>query len=195
MATDTGENDEDRGNEVAPRQTATRDDHDQDDGAEDDGDAPSPEAEARLRRLGEALASISLEDLDAVLRTSPPDSRMRLNKLLGIRLDPRFVKKGLGRLIRPKLAKLSVRGQIEVSAELTTPLETAGIELLGEDTYEHPSNDDLGRLVNRLLETWPVPVVRTYLACTAAAEAPVAEELDRLLDEDDRLAVAAPAPA
>jgi hypothetical protein len=149
----------------------------------------SPELAAqRLARLNETLAALTVEDLNAHLQRSPEQVRSALTQRLSVRLDPRFIKGGVGRLVRTKIRGLSPTKQVEMAAELTAGLDHESAELLGDEVFEMPTREDLDRLVDHLLESHPRVIVRVYVACTAAADAPVAGELDKLL-EDDRLAL------
>lgn len=162
-------------------------DHDHD--HDDDYVPSSPEVLAERRaRLTETLEAISLEDLNAHLRDAPQEVRGALTQRLNVRLDPKFVKGGVGRLIRTRLRSLSPTKQVEMAAELTAGIDHDSAQFLGEESFEMPSREDLDRLVDHLLATHRPVMVRTYIACTAAADAPVADELDRLLD-DPRLAL------
>ena len=114
--------------------------------------------------------------------------RNALTQRLNVRLDPKFVKGGVGRLIRTRLRGLSPTKQVEMAAELTAGIDHESAEFLGDESFEMPSREDLDRLVDHLLTAHRAVMVRTYIACTAAADAPVAAELDRLLD-DPRLAL------
>jgi hypothetical protein len=156
---------------------------------EDDYVPSSPEVLAERRaRLTETLEAITLDDINAFLRDAPGEVRSALTQRLNVRLDPKFVKGGIGRLIRTRLRSLSPTKQVEMAAELTAGIDHDSAQFLGEEAFEMPSREDLDRLVDHLLTSHRVVMVRTYLACTAAADAPVAGELDRLL-EDPRLAL------
>ena len=171
-------------------------DHDHDDDCDHDHDVEyvsdtSPEQLAvRRARLTETLDALTIEDLNGHLQRAPDQVRSALTQRLAVRLDPRFIKGGVGRLVRTKIRGLSPTKQIEMAAELTAGLDHEAAEFLGEETFEMPTREDLDRLVDHLLETHPVVIVRAYIACTAAADAPVAAELDKLLD-DSRLALSA----
>lgn len=171
------------------------DDHEHDaphDHEGDDGDEGRVRVEAspeRLARLDAELAALTVDDLDAGMRALPGDQRRTLVQRVGIRLDPRFLKGGMGKLVRGRIARLDARGRLELAGDLTTGLERDAMELLGEESFESPSADDIERLVDHLGGKWPLPLVRTYLACTAAAGAAVAEQLDELLEGDPRLKV------
>lgn len=162
-------------------------DHDHDD---EDYVPSSPEVLAERRdRLSNTLEAITLDDLNEHLKAAPPQVRNALTQRLNVRLDPKFVKGGVGKLIRTRLRSLSPTKQVEIAAELTAGLDHESSEFLGEETFNMPSADDLSRLVDHLLETHRPVIVRTYLACTSAADAPVAAEIDALLSGDARLAV------
>lgn len=151
----------------------------------------TPEVLAERRtRLTETLHALTVEDLNAHLRNAPDQVRSALTQRLAVRLDPRFIKGGVGRLIRTKIRGLSPTKQIEMAAELTAGLDHESADFLGEQTFEMPSPADLDRLVDHLLKTHPPVIVRAYIACTAAADAPAAVALDNLL-ADPRLALAA----
>ena len=151
----------------------------------------SPELLAeRAGRLSDTLNAITVEDLNAHLQTAPEQVRSALTQRLSVRLDPKFIKGGVGRLIRTKMRGLSPTKQIEMAAELTAGIDQESSEFLGEETYEMPSREDLERLIEHLLKTHRAVMVRAYLACTAAADAPVADEIDKVL-ADERLALAA----
>ena len=163
-------------------------DHDHHEGHEhehDDDYVPSsPEVLAERRaRLTETLEAITLEDLNVFLRDAPAEVRNALTKRLNVRLDPKFVKGGVGRLIRTRLRSLSPTKQVEMAAELTAGIDHDSAQFLGDEVFEMPGRDDLDRLVDHLLTSHLPVMVRTYIACTAAADAPVADELDRLLDD------------
>ncbi len=163
---------------------------DHDHGHEEDDYVPSaPEVIAERRaRLSATLEAITIEDLNVHLRDAPPEVRNALTQRLNVRLDPKFVKGGVGRLVRTRLRSLSPSKQVEMAAELTAGIDAQAAEFLGEESFAMPSRDELSRLVDHLLPTHSVVMVRTYVACTAAADAPVAGELDLLL-EDSRLAL------
>jgi hypothetical protein len=164
-------------------------DHDHD---EDDYVPSSPEVLAERRdRLAATLEAITLEDLNEHLKAAPPQVRNALTQRLNVRLDPKFVKGGVGKLIRTRLRSLSPTKQVEMAAELTAGLDHESSEFLGEEAFNLPSAEDLSRLVDHLLQSHRPVIVRTYLACTAAADAPVADELDKLLVDDPRIAVPA----
>ena len=174
----------------------TEHDHEHDENCEhdhehDDYVPSSPEVLAERRtRLTETLDAITLDDLNAHLQAAPPQVRHALTQRLNVRLDPKFVKGGIGKLIRTRLRGLSPTKQVEMAAELTAGLDHESSEFLGEEAFNMPSPEDLNRLVDHLLERHRPVMVRTYIACTAAADAPVADELDALLVNDPRIAVA-----
>jgi hypothetical protein len=164
-------------------------DHDHD---EDDYVPSSPEVLAERRdRLAETLEAISLDDLNEHLKAAPPQVRNALTQRLNVRLDPKFVKGGVGKLIRTRLRSLSPTKQVEMAAELTAGLDHESSEFLGEEAFNLPTADDLSRLLDHLLERHRPVMVRTYFACTSAADAPVAAELDAFLTSDPRIAVSA----
>lgn len=167
----------------------THDENCEHDHEEDDFVASSPEVLAQRRmRLSETLEAITLEDLNDFLRDAPAEVRNALTQRLNVRLDPKFVKGGVSRLIRTRLRSLSPTKQVEMAAELTAGIDHDSAEFLGDESFEMPTREDLDRLVDHLLTAHRAVMVRTYIACTAAADAPVADELDRLLD-DPRLAL------
>lgn len=168
-------------------------DHEHADHDHDEDYVPSsPEVLAERRdRLAATLDAITLEDLNEHLKAAPPQVRSALTQRLNMRLDPKFVKGGMGKLIRTRLRSLSPTKQVEMAAELTAGLDHESSEFLGEETFNLPSADDLNRLLDHLLATHSTVIVRTYFACTAAADAPVAAELDALLKSDPRLVVSA----
>jgi hypothetical protein len=156
-----------------------------------DYEPSSPEVLAERRaRLTETLNALTLDDLNTHLHSAPDHVRAALTNRLSVRLDPKFIKGGMGRLIRTKIRGLSPGKQVEMAAELTAGLDQESSEFLGEESFEMPTRDELDRLVGHLLASHPVVIVRAYLACTAAADAPVAAELDKILAEDDRVALA-----
>ncbi|HVV38591.1 MAG TPA: hypothetical protein VHC63_18430 [Acidimicrobiales bacterium] len=157
----------------------------------DDEYVPSPPEvlAERRERLSETLEAITLDDLNDHLKAAPPQVRNALTQRLNVRLDPKFVKGGMGKLIRTRLRSLSPTKQVEMAAELTAGLDHESSEFLGEESFDMPSLEDLNRLVDHLLERHRAVIVRTYLACTSAADAPVAAHLDDLLTSDPRLAV------
>lgn len=163
-----------------------------DDCDHDDGYEPSsPEVLAERRdRLSDTLNALTLDDLNAHLLSAPDQVRAALTNRLSVRLDPKFVKGGMGRLIRTKIRGLSPTRQVEMAAELTAGLDHESSEFLGEQSFEMPTREELDRLVDHLLSTHRPVIVRTYLACTAAADAPVAGELDDILRDDPRVALA-----
>ncbi len=167
--------------------------HEHDDNCEHDhgenaSDTP-PEMQAeRQTRLTETLNALTIQDLNSHLQKAPDQVRSALTQRLAVRLDPKFIKGGVGRLIRTRIRGLSPSKQIEMAAELTAGLDHESAEFLGEESFEMPTRDDLDRLVDHLLETHAPVIVRAYIACTAAADAPVAAELDSLMS-DDRLAL------
>jgi hypothetical protein len=164
---------------------------DHDHAYEDDDYVPSsPEVLAERReRLSQTLEAITLDDLNEHLKAAPPQVRNALTQRLNVRLDPKFVKGGVGKLIRTRLRSLSPTKQVEMAAELTAGLDHESSEFLGEESFNMPTPDDLNRLVDHLLERHRPVMVRTYFACTSAADAPVAAALDNLLVSDPRLAV------
>lgn len=168
--------------------------HDGDDHEHHDADpteaSSQPAADPeRLARLDRELAALSVADLDTGMRALAVEQRRALAQRVGIKLDPRFMKGGMGKLIKGRIGRVGTRGRLEVAGDLTMGLERDGMELLGEESFESPSSEDIERLVEHLSAKWPIPLVRTYLACTAAAEAPVAAQLDELLETDPRLKV------
>src|SRR5689334_15328732 len=167
-------------------------DHDHEHDEDDDYVPSSPEVLAERRaRLAETLEAITLDDLNEHLKAAPPQVRHALTQRLNVRLDPKFVKGGVGKLIRTRLRSLSPTKQVEMAAELTAGLDHESSEFLGEETFNMPTADDLSRLLDHLLERHRPVMVRTYFACTSAADAPVAGELDALLLNDPRIAVPA----
>jgi hypothetical protein len=160
-------------------------DHEHD---EDDWVPSAPEVLAERRdRLAATLEAITLDDLNEHLKAAPPQVRNALTQRLNVRLDPKFVKGGVGKLIRTRLRSLSPSKQVEMAAELTAGLDHESSEFLGEETFNMPSADDLNRLLDHLLERHRPVMVRTYFACTSAADAPVAADLDAFLTSDPRI--------
>lgn len=151
----------------------------------------SPELLAERRaRLSATIDAITVEDLNAHLRAAPAQVRDALTQRLSVRLDPKFVKGGVGRLVRTRMRGLSPSKQVEMAAELTAGLDHESSEFLGDEVFELPTAADLDRLIDHLLERHRPVIVRAYLACTAAADAPVAGELDGFLVSDPRLVLA-----
>lgn len=162
-------------------------DHDHEHDHDDDYVPSSPEVLAERRaRLTETLEAITVDDLNVFLRDAPAEVRNALTQRLNMRLDPKFIKGGVGRLIRTRIRSLSPTKQVEMAAELTAGIDHESAQFLGEETFEMPSREDLDRLVDHLLTTHRAVMVRTYIACTSAADAPVADILDQLL-ADPRL--------
>lgn len=169
--------------------------HDHDHGEHEEyvSNTPPELLAERRERLRDTLNAITVEDLNKHLQSAPDQVRAALMQRLSVRLDPKFIKGGMGRLLRTKIRGLSPTKQVEMAAELTAGLDHEAVEFLGEETFEMPSADDLNRLVDHLLGSHSVVIVRTYIACTAAADAPVADDLDALVLNDARLALAASA--
>jgi len=181
-------------------QDENHEDHDDQDG-DDDAHVPDHDEHppvdpavvaARRARLADSLDAITVDDLNAHLAGAPSEVRQALMKRLSVRLDPKFIKGGVGRLIRTRLRTLSPDKQVEMAAELTAGIDQEAATFLGEESFNAPTPEDLDRLITHLLESHRPVMVRTYLACTAAAEAPVADELDRLLTSDARVAAVTP---
>lgn len=167
-------------------------DHEHHEHDEDDWVPSSPEVLAERRdRLSATLEAITLDDLNEHLKAAPPQVRNALTQRLNVRLDPKFVKGGVGKLIRTRLRSLSPSKQVEMAAELTAGLDHESSEFLGEETFNLPSAEDLNRLLDHLLERHRPVMVRTYFACTSAADAPVAAELDTILTSDPRIELTA----
>lgn len=148
-------------------------------------------ARARIACLSESLDAISLDALDRHLSRAGLGVRKAVAGRLSLRLDPRFLKGGIGRLVRARMRKLAPQGRLELAADLTAPIDEQTQAFLGDD-YEAPSEEQIDGLVDHLLESFDPALVRTYVAVTAAAQAEVAPLLDRMLAEDSRLA---PTPA
>ena len=179
--------------ESAAAEGDTQDDNDHDhDHGEHDHEPTEAEvalARARVERLSATLDAIPLSDLDAYLKRAGLQVRNAVAGRLALRLDPKFLKGGIGRLVRARIRKLPAHAKLELAADLTAPIDTATSEFLG-DSYESPSAEQLDALVAQLVESFPASIVRSYLSVTAAAQAEAAEELDRMLEDDPRLALA-----
>ncbi len=173
----------------------TEHEHEHGDGCDHEHDEyvsdASPELLGERRaRLSATIDAITVEDLNAHLRAAPAQVRDALTQRLSVRLDPKFVKGGVGRLVRTRMRGLSPSKQVEMVAELTAGLDHESSEFLGDEVFALPTTGDLNRLIDHLLERHRPVLVRAYLACTAAADAPVAGELDNFLLNDQRLVLA-----
>lgn len=168
------------------------DEHDHDHDHDHDHEPTEAEialARERIDRLSASLDAIPLDELDRYLSRAGLDIRKSIAARLSLRLDPRFLKGGMGRLVRARMRKLGPQGRVELAAELTAPVDAQTAEYLGDD-YESPTDEQLDGLVDHLIGSYPASLVRTYLAVTAAAQAEVAPTLDRMLGDDTRLAAA-----
>src|SRR5688572_8161729 len=100
-----------------------------------------PAAE-KCARLSLVALRQSAQDLDAFIRTLPRERQQYLLDIVGLQLDPRFMRGGAGRGLRRTYSGLSEERALRLAYALSVPLIDAIDEL------EHYWSDDIAGLVD-----------------------------------------------
>ncbi len=152
------------------------DDHDHDD-HDHDGDVDHEHHEpdkALVAALKADLVALTAADLDLLLATGDMEYRTEVMRTLKVKLNPRFLRTGMGRMLRPQVARLADRLPVETAdLLLLAPLSPVVEELLG-DRFDDPSRADVDEVAAALVERFGPRITRAYLLDVAVSEAPAA---------------------
>lgn len=136
--------------------------------------------------LVEAVAELSAEDLDRLLKGLPPQVSTELVKdLIGNKLDPRRLKNLAPLLLGPLRKRPAARLSPTVERLSVGILDTFHTEL--GDRFENPSFDDLREVIDAVLAKHPPTGVRCTLSWVIADGLPAAQAAHDLLLTDERL--------
>ncbi len=142
-----------------------------------------------LSLLDRALATMTDEDLEALVASLPEDHREAIDKLCGAR-EGGFEEPSARTLaVRATAARGRMSGLLEqLATVLTDPCLADCIEQLGNKA-DNPSEADLTRVTPGLIERHGVAAVRLTYASSVAGEAAASVLLTRLLKFDEVLAL------
>lgn len=144
-----------------------------------------------LSLLDRALATMTDEELEALIESLPEDHRGALDKIAGAR-EGGF-ESSEARLLA--LRSTAVRGRMsggleQIATVLTDPCLADCITTLG-DAADHPTEEQFLEAVPGLIERHGIPTLRLTMASSIAGEAAASVMLTRLLKHHDELALPA----
>jgi hypothetical protein len=129
---------------------------------------------ALMAALRADLAALTAADLDLLLASGDMGYRTEVMRTLKVKLNPRFLRTGMGRMLRPQVARLADRLPVETAdLLLLAPLSPVVEELLG-DRFDDPSRADVDEVAAALVERFGPRITRAYLLDVAVSEAPAA---------------------
>ena len=142
-----------------------------------------------LTLLDRAFASITDEELAAIVATLPADHVAALDELCGSREGGFTDVAARNIAVRATAARGRMSGELEtISTLVCDPCLEKCIELLGDDA-EDPTEVQLLKVTPKLIKQFGLPSTRLMIASSIAGEAPASEMLARLLKHDDKLAL------
>lgn len=138
-----------------------------------------------LSLLDRALATMTDAELEALVATLPEDHVSALDQLAGAR-DGGFDEPAARTVaVRAAVARGRMTGALEqITTVLTDPCLADFITALG-DKSDHPSEDDLQRVLPDMIATHGLPTVRLTIAASIAGEAAASVMLTRVLKHDE----------
>jgi hypothetical protein len=144
-----------------------------------------------LSMLDRALATMTDDELEALIASLPDDHRAAIDKLAGAR-EGGFEESAARILaVRATAARGRMSGVLEqITTVLTDPCLADCITELG-DHSDNPSEEDLQRITPGLIERHGLGTVRLTYAASVAGEAQASTTLTRLLKHDPVLALPA----
>lgn len=149
-----------------------------------------------LSLLDRAVASMSDDELTALVDSLPADHRASIDELCGA--DDGFSDPAARALaIRATAARGRLNGDLErLATIMSDPCLARCIDDLGDDA-DNPTEEQLLAVAPGLVDDFGVATVRLMFATSVAGEATAAPVLVRLLKQHDTLALppAAPVPA
>ncbi len=151
-------------------------DHDHDD-HDHDGDVDHEHHEpdkALVAALKADLVALTAADLDLLLATGDMEYRTEVMRTLKVKLNPRFLRTGMGRMLRPQVARLADKLPAETADLLLLPPLSPVVEALLGDRYDDPSPADVAEVGAALVERFGPRITRAYLLDVAVAAAPAA---------------------
>lgn len=142
-----------------------------------------------LSLLDRALATMTDDELEALLAALPDDHRSAIDKLCGAR-EGGFEEPAARVLaVRASAARGRMSGVLEqIATVLTDPCLADCIKELG-DSADNPSEAKLQEVTPKLVERHGLPAVRLTYASSVAGEAQASVILTRLLKFDPVLAL------
>ena len=142
-----------------------------------------------LSLLDRALATMTDDELEALVATLPEDHRGAIDKLAGAR-EGGFESTAARTLaIRSAAARGRMSGTLEqIATVLTDPCLADCIKELG-DAADNPTEEQLAEVTPGLIERHGLATVRLTLAASVAGEAAASVMLTRLLKHDEVLAL------
>lgn len=124
--------------------------------------------------LVDALCALDSRQLNALVVAGGPGHAAALCSSLGVRLDPRFVKRGLGPAVVPKLRLAARKTPVEIADLLLLPaIDPLVTDLLG-DRVDDPTAADVDAVVALVDARFGRPVSVAYLWAMAVGGAPAA---------------------
>ena len=142
-----------------------------------------------LSQLDRALATMTDDELEALVGTLPDDHRAAIDKIAGAREGGFESSAARNLAIRSAAARGRMSGALEqLATVLTDPCLADCIKELG-DASDNPSEEQLLEVTPGLIERHGLATVRLTLAASVAGEAAASVTLTRLLKHDEVLAL------
>jgi hypothetical protein len=142
-----------------------------------------------LSLLDRALATMTDDELEALVATLPEDHRGAIDKLAGAREGGFETTAARTLAIRSAAARGRMSGTLEqIATVLTDPCLADCIKELG-DAADNPTEEQLAEVTPGLIERHGLATVRLTLAASVAGEAAASVMLTRLLKHDEVLAL------
>lgn len=129
---------------------------------------------ALMAALRADLAALTAADLDLLLASGDMGYRTEVMRTLKVKLNPRFLRAGMGRMLRPQVARLADRLPAETADLLLLPPLNPVVEKLLGDRFDDPSAADVAEVAAALIERFGPRIARAYLLDVAVSEAPAA---------------------
>lgn len=145
--------------------------------------------ESATAALKQRLLQLGPDDISLLAKTSGPQWRSGVARVTKLRLDPRYVRSGYGRLVLPALQRLASASPLEVGELLFLPAMNPRAERLLGQAFDEPSAEQVRALVAALLAEFSAPLVASYLLTVIVGGAPAAAVVKGVLDEDERLSL------
>lgn len=146
-----------------------------------------------VERFDAALQALALEDIAALAARLDVDKTREINKLLDIRVDPRFVRGGIERLLKATLGSATGSRKVEAIRLLSFPVLDAAITALG-DSRENPTEQEMRELVVPLIEEFGEAPTALLYSLVVLEQMPAARLARKCLIEIDSLAAVVALP-
>lgn len=127
-----------------------------------------------VARLTAALDALSADDIDVVLAAGGVEAADGLVRILGVRLNPRFVRSGLGRAVIGPFRSRATQIPGPLADVLLLPAVVPVAEAHLGDSFDDPSLDQVLDVTTVIAERFSGRVADAFVCLVAASSAPAA---------------------